>query len=213
MEAIEAIARLRHGRISPQKTRLVANMIRGKNVEEAKNILRFTPKKGAEMILKILNSAVANAEVKKVEDPEILLIDKIWVDQGPVNKRYMPRARGRADVLRKPTCHITIVVKEDLKAKEEAAKRQTEIEAKKAKKRAAKKAAEKKTAPAAKKADPKKKETAVKKAKDKAPAKKEAKAEKEKAPAKKKAATAKPAAKKPAIVAKKKSTGAKKKSK
>ncbi len=213
MEAIEAIARLRHGRISPQKTRLVANMIRGKNVEEAKNILRFTPKKGADMLLKVLNSAVANAEVKKVEDPEILLIEKIWVDQGPVSKRYMPRARGRADVLRKPTSHVTIVVKEDLKAKEEAAKRQADIEAKKAKKRAAKKAKEKKAAPAAKKpaakkAEPKVKEEAVKKAKDTEPAKKEAKAAKEKAAPVKKAT-----AKKPEAADKKKVAEAKKKSK
>ncbi|VAX17793.1 LSU ribosomal protein L22p (L17e) [hydrothermal vent metagenome] len=188
-------------------------MIRGKNVEEAKNILRFTPKKGADMLLKVLNSAVANAEVKKVEDPEILLIEKIWIDQGPVSKRYMPRARGRADVLRKPTCHITIVVKEDLKAKEEAATRQAEIEAKKAKKRAAKKAKEKKAAPAAKKptakkptakkAEPKKKEEALKKGKDTEPAKKETKTAKDKAAP----------AKKPAAAAKEKVTEAKKKSK
>lgn len=168
MEAIQAIAKLRFGRISPQKTRLVADMIRGKNVEDAKRILRFSTKKGAAMLLKVLNSAVANAEVKNVEDTEILTVDEVYVGQGPSHRRYRPRARGRADILRRPTSHITLIVKEDVKAKEEAAARAAQIEAKKAKKRAAKKASSKK------------KETPAKVKKEETPAKKKAVAVKKK---------------------------------
>ena len=159
---------MKFSRISPQKTRLVADMVRGKKVEEALNILRFTNKKGAHVINKLLKSAVANAEVKNVEEPEILTIEKIWVCQGPAYRRQMPRARGRANVLRRPTSHITIVVKEDMQAKEEAAARQAALEAKRAKKKAAKKAA------APKKEDKKEassKEKVVKKGEAKAPAK------------------------------------------
>ena len=160
MEAIEASATLRLARISPQKTRLVANLIRGKSVEEAKKTLMFTEKKSAETLLKVLNSAIANAEVKNVEDPEILLVSRVWVDQGPVQRRQQPRARGRVNILRKPTSHITLVVSEDVKAKEEAEARQAAIEAKRAKKREAKK----KAAAGEKKAEDKK-ETKTEKAK------------------------------------------------
>lgn len=141
MEAIEAKATLKFSRISPQKTRLVANLIRGLKADDAIKVLTFTQKKGARVLLKILKSAIANAEVKNVEDTELLDVSKIWVGQGPVNKRTMPRARGRADVLRRPTSHITIVVKEDLKAKQEAADKLAELEAKKARKKAEKKKA------------------------------------------------------------------------
>lgn len=141
MEAIEAQATLRFTRISPQKTRLVANLIRGMKADEAIKVLTFTQKKGARVLLKILKSAIANAEVKNVEDTELLDVSKVWVGQGPVYKRNFPRARGSADVLRRPTAHITIVVKEDLKAKQEAADKLAELEAKKARKKAAKKKA------------------------------------------------------------------------
>lgn len=157
MEAIEARATLRFFRISPQKTRLVADLIRGRKVEDAMNVLAFTPKKGARVLLKLLKSAVANAEVKNVEDTELLKVSGVWVSQGPALKRYMPRARGRADVIRRPTSHITIVVQEDLEAKKEAAARRAEREAKRAKKRAAKKAA-----PAKAKADKESKKEAGK---------------------------------------------------
>ncbi|MBF0170138.1 MAG: 50S ribosomal protein L22 [Nitrospinae bacterium] len=132
---MEARATLRFARISPQKTRLVADLIRGKNVEEARRILAFTQKKGARVIGKLLDSAIANAEVKQVEDPEILRISLIWVDQGPTYRRHMPRARGRVNILRRPSSHITVVVSEDLAAKEEAAAKLAAMEAKKAKKR------------------------------------------------------------------------------
>ncbi len=166
MEAIEARATLRFERISPQKTRLIADMVRGRNVEEAKKILRFTQRRGAEVMLKLLNSAVANAEVKNVEDPEILLIHEVWVDQGPVHRRYRPRARGRADTWRRPTSHLTIVVKEDVKAKEEEAARRAAIEAKKAKKLLAKKKGAEAKEPTVKKKPVAKKSTAEKKSSD-----------------------------------------------
>jgi large subunit ribosomal protein L22 len=153
MEAIEASATLRYARISPQKTRLVADMIRGKNVEEAKRILAFTERKAAAVIGKLLNSAIANAEVKNVEDPEILSVAKIWVDQGPTHRRHMPRARGRVNILRRPTSHITVVVAENLAAKEEAAAKLAAVEAKKATKKQAK--AKKADAPKTIKADDK----------------------------------------------------------
>lgn len=156
MEAIEASATLRFERISPQKTRLVADMIRGRNVQEAQKILRFTRRKSAQVLGKLLKSAIANAEDKNVEDAEILRIDRVWVSQGPVYRRQMPRARGRANILRRPTSHITIVVKEDIKAKEEAAARQAALEAKRAKKAAKKKAVGKKKESPEKKEEKKK---------------------------------------------------------
>jgi len=188
MEAIEARATLRYFRVSPYKTRLVANMIRGRKVEDAVKILTFANKKSAQVMLKLLNSAVANAEEKKVEDTGILEVSQVWVCGGPSYRRYMPRARGRADVIRHPTSHITIVVKEDLVAKAEEAKRREEAEAKKAKKRAAKKdadkGAEKKASEPKKAAKPK---VEADKAEEKAPKEKKAPAKaKAKAPAKKK---------------------------
>ena len=194
MEAIEARATLKHFRISPQKTRLVADLIRGQGVEQAKKTLAFTQKKAARVLLKLLNSAIANAEDKSVEDTEILMVSEIWVSQGPVQKRYMPRARGKADVLRKPSSHVTIIVKEDLEAKKAEEARRAEQEAKRAKKRAAKKkagskkaddknkkdeapAVEKATAKSKKAADAGKDETPAKKATTKKTAVKKAKAE------------------------------------
>jgi len=143
MEAIEASATLRFYRISPFKTRLVADMVRGRRVDDAMKILAFTRKRGAEILLKLLKSAVANAEEKKVEDTSLLEIASVWVNRGPSLRRHMPRARGRADTIRRPTSHVTIVVREDLKAKAEELTRRDEADARKAKKRAAKKEAEK----------------------------------------------------------------------
>jgi large subunit ribosomal protein L22 len=131
MEALEASATLRFTRISAQKARLVANLIRGKAVTEAKGILAFSPRKGAAILLKLLNSAVANAEVKNAGDPETLEVSKVWVNGGPVQRRQLARARGRADTIRKPTSHITIVVRENPEAKVEA---QAKIEAMRARK-------------------------------------------------------------------------------
>jgi large subunit ribosomal protein L22 len=105
-------ATLKFVRISPQKSRLVADQIRGQSVDKALNILTFSNKKSAAIIKKILESAIANAEHNDGADIDELKVSKIFVDQGPTLKRLRPRARGRADRLLKPTSHITITVEE-----------------------------------------------------------------------------------------------------
>lgn len=107
-----ASAKLTMLRSTPRKTRLVADLIRGKRVEDAENILRFTPKRSAHPMLKLLQSAKANAVNNHDMFEDSLVVSKIMVDEGPTLKRYLPRARGRADLLRKRTCHITIVLEE-----------------------------------------------------------------------------------------------------
>jgi len=103
----------RYLRVSPRKARVVADMIRGKDVEEAMNILSFVPRRACKVIEKVLTSAVANAETSPdIEDPDALYIREIMVDGGPVLKRYRPRAMGRATMIRKRTSHITIVLDE-----------------------------------------------------------------------------------------------------
>jgi len=109
---MEVAARLRFGRIAPRKARLVADLIRGKRSEEALNILGFTKKAAAKILIKLLKSAIANATQKKTIDIDRLYIKKITVDQGPTMKRYTPRALGRATMIRKRTSHITIVLDE-----------------------------------------------------------------------------------------------------
>jgi large subunit ribosomal protein L22 len=106
-------ARLRHTRLAPQKARLVADMIRGKNVTEAMNVLTFTRKKAAREIQALLKSALANAEENhKVVDVEDMFVEKITVDEGVAWKRQMPRARGMANQIKKRTSHVTIVLNE-----------------------------------------------------------------------------------------------------
>lgn len=109
---MEASAKLKFARMSPQKTRLVADMVRGKAVQEALNILKFSPQKPADIVAKLVHSAVANAEQKGVSDVDRLFVKALFVDQGPVLKRFMPRAQGRATKIRKPTSHITVVLDE-----------------------------------------------------------------------------------------------------
>lgn len=109
---MEAKAKLSTLRSTPQKTRLVADLIRGKEVAEAENILRFTPRRAAKPLLKLLQSAKANAVNNHDMFEDTLFVSKIMVDEGPVLKRFLPRARGRADLLRKRTSHITIVLEE-----------------------------------------------------------------------------------------------------
>jgi len=104
-------ARLRYLRIAPRKVRLVADLIRGKSVEEAQTVLSFTTKKAAQTLLKLLNSAIANAKNLEL-DPANLYIAKILVDEGPKYKRWIARARGRADQIQKKTSHVTIVLDE-----------------------------------------------------------------------------------------------------
>jgi large subunit ribosomal protein L22 len=110
---MEVRARLRFVRIGPRKARLVADLIRGKGSEEAMNILTFTKKAAAKILIKLLKSAIANATQKKTIDIDRLYIKKIAVDQGPTMKRFQPRALGRATMIRKRTSHITIVLDEE----------------------------------------------------------------------------------------------------
>jgi large subunit ribosomal protein L22 len=109
---METSAKLKFARLSPQKTRLVVDMVRGKAVQEALNILKFSPQRPADIVAKVLRSAVANAEQKGVSDVDRLFVKAVFVDQGPALKRFMPRAQGRATKIRKPTSHITVVLDE-----------------------------------------------------------------------------------------------------
>jgi large subunit ribosomal protein L22 len=108
--ANEVSAILKGVRISPQKARLVADMIRGKKVDHALNLLTFSPKKGAEIIKKVLESAIANAEHNKGADIDELKVKTIYVDKGMILKRIRARAKGRAGKIIKPTSHIHVTV-------------------------------------------------------------------------------------------------------
>lgn len=99
-----------NARISAQKARLVADMIRGKNVAQALNILAFSHKKGAELIKKVLESAIANAEHNNDADIDELKVVTIFVDKGPSLKRFQARAKGRGNRIEKQTCHIHVTV-------------------------------------------------------------------------------------------------------
>ncbi|WP_285905566.1 50S ribosomal protein L22 [Pseudodesulfovibrio pelocollis] len=109
---MEAKAVAKYIRVSPRKTRIVAENIKGKAVEDALNILRFTPKKAAKILSKVLYSAISNAEQMPGVDVDALIVDTVMVNEGPTWKRIQPRAMGRAYRVRKRTSHITIVVKE-----------------------------------------------------------------------------------------------------
>jgi len=106
------IAKLRSARITPQKARLVADQIRGLPVDRAINILTFSNKKAAGLIKKVLESAIANAEHNDGADVDELKVKTVMVDEGPIMKRWMPRARGRANQIFKRTSHVTVVVEE-----------------------------------------------------------------------------------------------------
>jgi len=107
---IESLARYRKADSSAQKVRLIANLIRGKRVSNALRLLRFNNKKSAFLVRKVLKSAASNAEHNKGLDIDTLIVKKITVDEGPVMKRIMPRAKGRSDRILKRSSHITIVV-------------------------------------------------------------------------------------------------------
>lgn len=109
---MEVAAVLKGANLSAQKARLVADQIRGKSVDEALNILAFSPKKGAGIVKKVLESAVANAEHNEGADVDELKVSTIFVDEGMTMKRIRPRAKGRADRILKRTCHITVKVAE-----------------------------------------------------------------------------------------------------
>jgi len=110
---METQAVLRHARISPQKARLVADQVRGMQVEKALNLLKFSNKKAAEMIKKVLDSAIANAEHNDGADIDELKVSTIMVDTGPTLKRIKTRAKGRADRMFKRSCHITVKVSDN----------------------------------------------------------------------------------------------------
>lgn len=107
---MQAVAKLRHARISAQKARLVADQVRGKPVEQALNTLMFSNKKASELIKKVLDSAIANAEHNEGADIDELRVATICVDEGPSMKRIQARAKGRANRILKRTCHITVTV-------------------------------------------------------------------------------------------------------
>jgi large subunit ribosomal protein L22 len=108
---MEARTRAKYVRTAPRKIRLIGDMIRGKKVEDASNLLRFTPKRAARLVEKVLKTAVANAENSDM-DTDNLFVSTVFVDQGPTLKRWRARAMGRAVMIRKKTSHITIVLKE-----------------------------------------------------------------------------------------------------
>jgi large subunit ribosomal protein L22 len=110
---MEVAAKLSGARLSAQKARLVADQIRGKHVEEALDLLTFSKKKGAEIIKKVLESAIANAEQNDGADVDELRVSTIFVDEGMTMKRIRPRAKGRADRILKRSCHITVKVADE----------------------------------------------------------------------------------------------------
>jgi large subunit ribosomal protein L22 len=110
-----ASAFLKGFRESPRRVRMVAEMIRGKRVADAIVILRFQQRKAAKMLLKVLNSAIANASENDHADEDSLVVKKVDVDGGPVQKRWLPRSMGRANRLLRRTSHVTVVVDEAAK--------------------------------------------------------------------------------------------------
>jgi large subunit ribosomal protein L22 len=108
---MEAQATVKYVRISPPKARRAVDLVRGRQVEEARRILRFSPLGASKTIEKALNSAVANAEQQPGVVAQNLIVDRAWVDEGPTLKRWRPRAYGRATKVFKRTSHITLVVR------------------------------------------------------------------------------------------------------
>jgi large subunit ribosomal protein L22 len=119
---METQAKLYGVRLSAQKGRLVADMIRGLPVERALNVLTFTPKKGARLIKKVLESAIANAEHNDGADIDELKVKSVLVERGTVLKRFQARAKGRGFRITKPTCHIFVVVGDEPAKKRARAK-------------------------------------------------------------------------------------------
>jgi large subunit ribosomal protein L22 len=109
---MEARAQARFIRIAPRKARAVVDLVRRKDVDEALGILRYTPNRAAQIVAKVVQSAAANAENNFDLRRARLYVDQVFVDEGPVFKRVRPRARGRRYLIRKPTSHITVVVRE-----------------------------------------------------------------------------------------------------
>jgi large subunit ribosomal protein L22 len=140
-------------RMSPRKARLVIEHIRGRSVPEARTVLAFTQRAAAREIEKVLSSAVANAEANHDLDGDELVVSAAYVDEGPVMKRWRPRARGRAARIHKPTCHITVKLTTVERAPAPAPKAESKAEEPKPE------AEEPKQKPAARKKAPAKKKT------------------------------------------------------
>lgn len=107
---MEAKATARYLRISPRKLRRSVDLIRGRHVEDARRVLTFSPLGPNRTLIKVLDSAVSNAEQRNAI-PENLVVSRIWVDEGPTLKRWRPRAHGRATGIRRRTSHVTVVVR------------------------------------------------------------------------------------------------------
>jgi large subunit ribosomal protein L22 len=108
--AQESIAVAKFIRISPTKARQVIDLIRGRHVDDARRVLRFSERAASRTITKVLESAVANAEHNESLPADELFVSRAWIDEGPTLRRYRPRALGRATRIRKRTCHISVVV-------------------------------------------------------------------------------------------------------
>lgn len=133
---MQATASARFVRIAPRKSRLLVALVRGRSVDEARRQLSFSLKNAAEPVLKVLNSAVANATNNLKLDPATLVVSKAWVDEGPAFHRYMPRAQGRATPIRHRTSHIHIVVEAKVESEKEKVVAVKKAPVKKAKKNA-----------------------------------------------------------------------------
>ncbi|OBB93857.1 50S ribosomal protein L22 [Mycobacterium sp. 852002-40037_SCH5390672] len=161
-----AVAKARFVRVSPRKARRVIDLVRGRSVADALDILRWAPQAASEPVAKVIASAAANAQNNDGLDPATLVVATVYADEGPTAKRIRPRAQGRAFRIRKRTSHITVVV-ESRPGKDQGSAKSTRARRAEASKAAAKAPAKK--APANK--------APAKKAATKAPAKKAAKAE------------------------------------
>lgn len=109
---MEARAKGKYVRISPRKVRLIMDEVRGRSVDEALKILSFAPQKGARLLKKVINSAVANAEHNLKLDVDRLYVKRVFADEGPTLRRFRPRALGRATRIRKRTSHLTVILDE-----------------------------------------------------------------------------------------------------
>lgn len=113
---MEVAAKLKFARLSVQKCRLVCDLIRGLPIDRAVDILKFSPKKSAAVMKKLLDSAIANAENNFGADIDELRVARVFADQGPTYKRMMAKAKGRGSRVLKPTCHITVVLSDEERA-------------------------------------------------------------------------------------------------
>lgn len=110
---MQVAAKLKFARLSTQKCRLVCDQIRGLPIDRALDILKFSPKKAAAVLKKVLDSAIANAEHNHGADIDELKVAKVFTDQGPTYKRMMAKAKGRGSRVLKPTCHITVILSDE----------------------------------------------------------------------------------------------------